>query len=149
MHTLPAGKISNALRCINDCEKGGVVSLTEKSDNKSVPDILKEKHPPASRCDDRYIVEKPANVTPYHPVISDKTQGRVVRSAAMKTHGSHRPSGVDANEWRRWPSNFNQPSTSPCRPCSCVLCLRGCRSTRCQPAMESSISAVVHEEGLS
>ena len=32
---------------------------------------------------------------------------------------------------------------------SCVLCLRGCRSTRCQPAMESSISAVVHEGGLS
>ena len=112
---MSAGKISNALRCINDCEKGGVLSLTEKIDNKSVLDILKEKHPPASRCDDRYIVEKPSNVTPYHPVIFDKIQGRIVRNAAMKTHGSHGPSGVDANEWRRWLSNFNQSSTSLCR----------------------------------
>ena len=33
----------------------------------------------------------------------------------MKIHGSHGPSGVDANEWRRWKSNFNQSSTSLCR----------------------------------
>ena len=33
----------------------------------------------------------------------------------MKTHGSHGPSGVDANEWRRWMSNFSQSSTSLCR----------------------------------
>ena len=32
---------------------------------------------------------------------------------------------------------------------SCVLCLRGFRSTRCQQAMESSISAVVHDGRLS
>ena len=105
---MSAGKISNALRCINDCEKGGVLSLTEKIDNKSVLDILKEKHPPASRCDDRYIVEKPPNVTPYHTVIFDKNQGRIVCNAAMKTHGSHGPSGVDANELL---SIFNQSST--------------------------------------
>ena len=111
---MSAGKISNALRCINDCEKGGILSLTEKIDNKSVLDILEEKHHPASRCDDRYI-EQPANVTPYHPVIFDKIQGSVVRSAATKTHGSHGPSDVDANEWRRWFSYFNQSSTPLCR----------------------------------
>ena len=33
----------------------------------------------------------------------------------MKTHGSHGPSSVDANEWRRWMSNFSQSSTSLCR----------------------------------
>ena len=32
---------------------------------------------------------------------------------------------------------------------SCVLCLRGCRSPRRPPATESSISAIVHEGGLS
>ena len=32
---------------------------------------------------------------------------------------------------------------------SCVLCQRGFKSTRRQPAMESSISAVVREGGLS
>ena len=35
--------------------------------------------------------------------------------AGMKTHGSPGPSGVDANEWRRWMSNFSQSSTSLCR----------------------------------
>ena len=42
---MSAGKISNALRSVNECEKGGVLSLSEKIDNKSVLDILKEKHP--------------------------------------------------------------------------------------------------------
>ena len=37
------GKISNALRSVNDCEKGGVLSLSEKID-KTVIDILKDKH---------------------------------------------------------------------------------------------------------
>ena len=42
---MSAGKISNALRSVNDCEKGGVLSLSEKIDNKTVFDILKDKHP--------------------------------------------------------------------------------------------------------
>ena len=112
---MSAGKISNALICINDCEKGGVLSLTEKIDNKSVLDILKEKHPADSRCDDRFKVEKRPNVTPYHPNIFDKIQRRVVRNASMKTHGIHGPSAVDAYEWRHWLSNCNQSSTSLCR----------------------------------
>ena len=33
----------------------------------------------------------------------------------MATHGSHGPSGVDADDWRRWLSNFGQSSTNLCR----------------------------------
>ena len=42
---MTSGKISNALRCINDADKGGVLSLTEIINGKSVLDILEEKHP--------------------------------------------------------------------------------------------------------
>ena len=93
-----AGKFSNVLRSNNDCEKG--VSMTEKIDTKSELDVLKGKHSPASRCDDRYIVEKPANVT-HHRDFSQNPGRRVVRRAAMKTHGSHGPSAADTNELRR------------------------------------------------
>ena len=42
---MTAGKISNAMRSINDSEKGGVLSLDETINGKTVLDILKEKHP--------------------------------------------------------------------------------------------------------
>ena len=38
-----------------------------------------------------------------------------VRKAALATHGSHGTSGVDADDWRRWLSNFGQSSTNLCR----------------------------------
>ena len=95
-----AGKFSNVIRSNNDCEKGGIFSMTYKIDTKSELDILKEKRSPTSRCDDRYIVEKPANVT-HHRDFSQNPGRRVVRIAAMKTHGSHGPSAADTNEWRR------------------------------------------------
>ena len=71
---MSAGKISNALRSVNESEKGGVLSLSEKIDNKSVLDILKEKHPPAKGCDDTYVVASSENIPPYHPVIFDRIQ---------------------------------------------------------------------------
>ena len=111
---MSAGKISNALRSVNECEKGGVLPLSERID-KSVLDILKEKHPPAKSCDDTYVVASSEKIPPYHPVIFDRKQAGAIRRAGMKTHGRHGPSGVDANEWRRWMSNFNQSSTPLCR----------------------------------
>ena len=112
---MTSGKISNALRCINDADKGGVLSLTEIINGKSVLDILKEKDPPPGPCHDQYITQASRETPPYHPVIFDRIQAGAVQRAAMRTQGSHGPSGVDANEWRRWLSNFGQSSTSLCR----------------------------------
>ena len=84
-------------------------------DKKSVLDILKEKHTPGKSCDDTYVVPSSENIPPYHPVIFDRIQAGAIRRAGMKTNGSHEPSDVDANEWRRWMSHFNQSSTSLCR----------------------------------
>ena len=117
---MSSGKISNALRSVNDCEKGGVISLSEKTENKTVFDILKDMHPPAKSCDDAYVVASSGNNLPYHPVIFDRIQAGAIRRSGMNTHGSHGPSGVDANEWRRWMSNFSQSSSSFCRTVACL-----------------------------
>ena len=42
---MTAGKISNALRSLDESQKGTVLSLQEKINNKTVMEILKEKHP--------------------------------------------------------------------------------------------------------
>ena len=42
---MTAGKISNALRSLDDSQKGTVLSLQEKTNDKIVMETLKEKHP--------------------------------------------------------------------------------------------------------
>ena len=39
----------------------------------------------------------------------------MVRKSAMKTHGSHGPSGLDANDWRRLLTSFKLSSTDLCK----------------------------------
>ena len=40
----------------------------------------------------------------------DQINGQKIRKAAMTTHGSHRPSGLDPNEWRHILTHFVQQS---------------------------------------
>ena len=47
--------------------------------------------------------------------ISDKINAPRVRKTTMVTQGSHGLSGVDANDWGRWHSNFGQTSTYLCK----------------------------------
>ena len=39
------GKISSALKCLSDNQKGGILSLKEKIGEETVLELLKEKHP--------------------------------------------------------------------------------------------------------
>ena len=78
-------------------------------------EILKEKHPPPQAADQSYIDHRQENGLAYHCSIFDRINAGTVRKAAMATHGSHGPSGVDADDWRRWLSNFGQSSTNLCR----------------------------------
>ena len=112
---MTAGKISNALRSLDDSQKGTVLSLQEKINDKTVMEILKEKHPPPQAADQSYIDRRQENGLAYHCSIFDRINAGTVRKAAMATHGSHGPSGVDADDWRRWLSNFGQSSTNLCR----------------------------------
>ena len=45
------------------------------------------------------IITPVSNETiPFHPSIFDQMNGQHIKKAAMRTHGSHGPSGLDANE---------------------------------------------------
>ena len=112
---MSSGKISNALRCLDESQKGKVLSLQERVGNKTVMQILQEKHPKPMTSKDSYVTNKNDHTLEHHHSIFDKINASTVRKTAMVTQGSHGPSGVDANDWRRWLSHFDQASTNICK----------------------------------
>ena len=57
---MESGNISNALQCLSDDAKGGVLStsnkVTIKGKNCTVLDLLQEKHPCSQKVDRKYVV---------------------------------------------------------------------------------------------
>ena len=96
----------NALRCLED-QKGHVQSLSDNVDNETLNQILLEKHPEPAELKENYLVEDLSEHTlPFCTSNFDQPKARTVPQAAMKTKGSHRPSGSNANEWRRFLTLF-------------------------------------------
>ena len=52
---------------------------------------------------------------PYHPSIFEQINAKTVRKSTLKTHASHGHSGLDACEWRRILTHFNQISIELCK----------------------------------
>ena len=50
------------------------------------------------------------DIIPFHSSAFDHKNDQKIRKAAMTTHGSYGPSGLDANEWRRILTHFGQQS---------------------------------------
>ena len=105
------GKISNAIRVLSDEHKGGVLALTNLIDGRRVLEILRDKQTEGQTLEPNCIQSQ----HPYHPAVFEQINARLVRKHAMKTHGSGRPSSLDADDWRRLLSAFRQTSTNPCR----------------------------------
>ena len=103
------GKISSAIAKLTDTSKG-VLSLGEIVKGKTVEQTLIEKHPPSEPINENYITPVSNETIPFHPSIFDQINGQHIKKAAMRTHGSHGPSGLDANEWRRILTHFGQQS---------------------------------------
>ena len=103
------GKISSAIAKLTDTSKG-VLSLNEIVKGKTVEQTLIEKHPPSKPIDENYITPVSNETIPFHPSIFDQINGQHIKKAAMGTHISHGPSGLDANEWRRILTHFGQQS---------------------------------------
>ena len=62
---------------------------------KTVFDVLREKHPEPSKANLKYLVNNDNSETlPYHRFIFEEINASMVRKSAMKTHGSHGPSGL-------------------------------------------------------
>ena len=112
---MSTGKISAAIGCLSDKKTQKVLPLNEVIEGKTVLNILKEKHPPAKTANTNYITELNDDTMPYHPSIFEQINAKEFRKLTLKTHGSHGPSGLDACEWRRILTHFNQTSIELCK----------------------------------
>ena len=102
-------KISSAIAKLTDTSKGGL-SLEETVKDQTVEQILIKKHPPAEPVSSNNIISYSEDTIPFHSYTFDQINAQKIRKAAMTTHGSHGPSGLDANEWRRIITHFGQQS---------------------------------------
>ena len=69
-----------------------------------------EKQPPSETIDENYNTPVSNGTIFLHPSIFDQINGQHIKQAAMRTHGSHGPSGLDANERRCILKHFGQQS---------------------------------------
>ena len=109
------GKIKAAIDLLSNKVRGRVLHLDDiisSDEQKSVRDILRDKHPPSQSVHPESIV--PGDPQTIHPVF-DSIDASVVRSAALKTNGAAGPSGIDAHGWRRLCTSFKSASSDLCQ----------------------------------
>ena len=114
------GKIHAAIRFLSDNHGGGVLNLSAvMDDDRTVLDVLMEKHPPARSVAPEVLVTTDA---PHdtHPVYFECLTGSQIRSAALCTQGAAGPSGVDAAGWRRMCTSFHRESVDLCASIAAV-----------------------------
>ena len=80
---------------------------------KSVRDILRDKHPPAQPINHDALLKD--DTPAVHPVVFDSIDKGLVRSAALKTSGAAGPSGLDAYCWRHLCTCFGRASSDLCQ----------------------------------
>ena len=79
----------------------GVLSLVETFKGQSVEQILIEEHPPAEPINHNYITSCSEDTTFFHSSTFDQINAQKIMKAAMTTHHSLGPSGLDANAYYR------------------------------------------------
>ena len=88
------GNVQNAMKLLTNNMKNGVLPL-----NKKTLEQLKQKHPQRRDADPEIMLpDKPGEI---HPIKFDSTDAENVRKEALKTRGGARPSGRDADGWKR------------------------------------------------
>ena len=112
---MSTGKISADIGCLSDKKTKGVLPPNEVIERKTVLSILKEKHPQAKTAKTNYITEVSEDTMPYHPSIFEQINAKTVLKSTLKMHGRHGSSGLDACEWRRISTHFNQTSIELCK----------------------------------
>ena len=111
------GKVHSAMRFLTESHGGGVLGLDDYMDDReerTVFDVLEEKHPSASPADEEALVTTTEDPPEVHPIIFQSLTGAQIRKAALRTHGSAGPSGVDAIGWRRLCTGFKRESNDLC-----------------------------------
>lgn len=112
------GKINEALQLLSDKGSSRVLQLNEiaKTDNnKTVRQVLKEKHPDMASLDPSAIIESSDNMTQMaHPAMFEQIDASLVRRVALNTKGAAGPSGLNAYCWKRLCSAFGKASDDLC-----------------------------------
>ena len=109
------GKIHSALRFLSQNHGGGILNIADRVDgqDRTVLDILREKHPLAGEIDTAALVTTAHEPPEVHAVLFDRLTGLSIRNAALRTQGSAGPSGVDAaglaSHVHGFPSALNGP----------------------------------------
>jgi hypothetical protein len=97
-----SGRSSAAMRLLRKGSSKGILSLDECLEGNTVRDILHEKHPSPVGASAEFIESAPLPGSQHgHPVLFESIDGEAITRAAMATHGSAGPSGLDANAWRQ------------------------------------------------
>ena len=134
-----AGKTSSAIRMLSQEEQGGgVLSLEDRIGERSVRDILLEKHPPAEPLHPEAVIGGKPPPAPHAIAFAALTRD-VIRQVSLHTQGSAGPSGMDATAWRRMCTAFDSASDDLCD--ALAACARRIASTYVDPASLEAYTA--------
>ena len=95
------------------------LAQTRDSEEVSVLEVLKSKHPPpppppSAAPMEEALVEGSLDPPSVHPVIYQDINAKTIHSAALCTSGAAGPSGIDARGWRRMCCSFKSASDDLC-----------------------------------
>ena len=91
-----------------------------QDDHLTVRDGLLDKHPEGQALFRECIDQSPLPSLPTHPVIFEAIDAHLIRQTALNTAGSAGPSGLDARDWRRLCTSFNETSGELCHQLAMV-----------------------------
>ena len=95
---------------LSDGHTGGLHSLNDGLNGKTIRDILKEKNPQAARLNCDNIIQGEV----LYPALFTGITRDIIKSAALNTQGAAGPSGIAADEWRRMCTSFKATSDALC-----------------------------------
>ncbi len=151
------GKTSAATRLLSDHPKGAPLHLDDHINNKSVRDILQDKHPARQLPHpDSLIINDPKydptnDPTSVHPVLFESIDASLIRHTALQVNGAAGPSGLDALCWRRLCTSFKSASLDLCQSLAHVakrLCTEFVDPSIIAPLLSSRLIALNKNPGV-
>ena len=111
-----SGKIRAATQLLSRKPVKGTYNLDDEINDRTVREILKEKHPNAKPANPDVLLQASSPNIPesLHYLIFEDISSDDIRQAALHTVGSAGPSGLDAMAWRRLCTSFGDSSNGLC-----------------------------------
>ena len=122
-------KVRSALQYRSRKTTGGILHLNDMiptgSPNseptlQSIRDVLQDKHPTGNPPDPSFLLPSSLDPNLFNPIIFENLNADSIHRAAMHTHGSAGPSGLDSFAWRRLCSSFGSVSHDLCSALAAV-----------------------------